>query len=122
LWHLNTLLTGADISEPANLGEGLVIIGTAGTAIMGTAGRNLTVMPCSGMGGEVGRRENIGAGPGLPLLGDDVVLEAHTGILGPVRVGHGVRVPPGVIVTQDIEDYAIVEGPRLRVRSRREAS
>lgn len=121
-WHLNTLMTGADISEPANLGEGLVILSPPGTAIMGTAGCNLTVGPCSGLGGEVGRRTNIGAGPGLPLLGDHVVLEAHTGVLGPVRVGHHVRVPPGVIITEDVADYAIVEGPRLRMRSRRHAS
>jgi serine O-acetyltransferase len=121
-WHLNTLLTGADISEPADLGEGLVIVSPPGTTAMGTAGRNLTMMPCSGLGGEVGRRANIGAGPGVPLLGDDVVLEAHAGVLGPVRIGHQVRVPPGVIVTEDVADYATIETPRLRVRSRRQAS
>ena len=119
-WHLNTLLTGADISAPADLGEGLVIVSPPGTAIMGSAGRNLTVMPCAGLGGEVGRREDIGAGPGLPLLGDDVILEPHCGVLGPVKVGHRVRVPAGIGLTQDVPDDMLVEGPAPRFLRRRD--
>jgi len=119
-WHLNILLTGADIGEPANLGEGLVIVSPPGTAIMGTAGKNLTVMPCAGLGGEVGRREDIGAGPGLPLLGDDVILEPHCGVLGPVKVGHRVRVPAGIGLTQDVPDDMLVEGPAPRFLRRRD--
>src|SRR5438105_5363064 len=79
-WHLNMLITGADISPPVDLGGGLVIMTPAGTAIMGNAGRNLTVMACAGLGGEIGRHEDIGAGPGLPVLGDDVILEPHCGV------------------------------------------
>jgi serine O-acetyltransferase len=120
VWHFNTLLTGADISEPADLGEGLVIVSPPGTTIMGTAGRNLTVMPCAGMGGEVGRRKNVGAGPGLPLLGDDVILEPHTAVLGPVRIGHFVRVPAGIVLTTDVPDGSEIERPRLRLRRRRD--
>jgi len=120
VWHLNSLLTGADIAAPADLGEGLVIMSPPGTAIMGTAGRNLTVMPCAGLGGEVGRREDIGAGPGLPVLGDDVILEPHCGVLGPVKVGHRVRVPAGIGLTQDVPDDMLVEGPRPRFLHRRD--
>ena len=50
VWHLNLVLTGADISEPADLGRDPVIMHPPGTAIMGTAGRNLTVMACAGIG------------------------------------------------------------------------
>ncbi len=118
-WHLNLLLTGADISELADLDGGLVILSPPGTAIMGRAGRNLTVMPCAGLGGETGRREDVGGGPGVPFLGDDVVLEPHCGVLGPVRVGNRVRVPAGIGLTQDVPDDACLEGPRTRLLPRR---
>lgn len=118
-WQLNFLLTGADISPATEIGEGLLILSPAGVALMGTAGRNLTVMPCSGFGGEMGRPEDIGAGPGLPLLEDDVVLEPHCGILGPVRVGSRVRVGAGAILTKDVPDDTVVEGPPPRFVGRR---
>lgn len=76
-WHFNVLLTGADISAPADIDEGLVILNPPGTAIMAKAGRNLTVMACAGLGSELGRQQDIGAGRGLPVLGDDVILEPH---------------------------------------------
>lgn len=120
LWHLNLLLTGADISELADLEGGLVILSPPGTAIMGRAGRNLTVMPCAGLGGEIGRYEDVGAGPGVPLLGDDVVLEPHCGVLGPVKVGSRVRVPAGLGVTNDVPDDACLEAPRMRLLPRRD--
>lgn len=119
-WHLNFLLTGADISEPCDLGEGLLILSPPGTSIMGKAGRNLTLMPGAGLGGEVGRREDVGAGPGLPVLGDDVLLEPHSGILGPVRIGHRVHVTVGIGVTRDVSDDSIVEGPQPRFVRRRD--
>ena len=120
VWHLNVIATGADISEPNDIGEGLLITSPPGTAITAKAGRNLTVMPCAGLGGELGRWEDVGAGPGLPVLGDDVTLEPHSGVLGPVRIGHRVRLTAGTVVTQDVPDDTIVEGPRPRFVRRRD--
>lgn len=114
VWHFNLVLTGADISEPADLGEGLVILNPPGVAIMGTAGRNLTVMPCAGLGAELGRYEDVGGGAGFCVLGDDVVLEPHSGVLGPVRVGNRVRVGAGIALTRDVPDDTVVEGPKPR--------
>src|SRR5258708_8455685 len=119
-WQINLLVTGADISAPAELGQGLVILSPAGTVMMGTAGRNLTMMPCAGFGGEVGRREDVGAGPGLPVLGDEVFMEPHTGVLGPVRVGNRVRLSAGIVVTRDVADDTFVEGPPPRFLRRRD--
>ena len=39
---------------------------------------------------------HIGGGPGLCVIGDDVILEPHCGILGPVRVGHRVTIGAGI--------------------------
>jgi serine O-acetyltransferase len=110
-WHLNTVLSGADISAPADLGAGLVIPNPMGVAIAGKAGRNLTVMACSGLGGELGRREDVGAGPGLPLLGDDVWIEPRSGVMGPVRVGDRVRIRAGLPVASDVPHDTEVRWP-----------
>ncbi len=114
-WHLNFLVTGADVSEYADLDEGLALLAPLGTVIAGKAGRNLTMLACAGIGGEVGRFENIGAGLGLAVLGDDVTIEAHAGVLGPVRIGDRVRIPAGVVVTRDIPADGIVQGPPMRI-------
>jgi len=115
LWHLNILLTGTDISPPADIGEGLVILHPTGTAIMGSIGKNFTVVACSGVGGELGRNEKVANWPGVPLIGDNVTLEPLSGILGPVRVGNRVRLCPGAIVTRDIPDDSAVKSPRSRI-------
>jgi serine acetyltransferase len=120
VWQLNFLLTGADVSAAADLGEGLLILSPAGTALMGAAGRNLTVMACAGLGGELGRFNDVGARPGLPLLGDDVILEPHSGFLGPVRVGSRVRVRAGTVMTKDVPDDVVVENSPSRFIRRRD--
>lgn len=113
-WQLNMFLTGADIGGPTDIGEGLVILHPPGIAVAGKAGRNLTMMPCSGLGSELGRWNEVGAGPGLPVLGDDVILEPHSGVLGPVRVGNRVRIAAGITVTQPVPDDTVVENPPPR--------
>ena len=119
-WHLNFILTGADISAPNDLDGGLLIVSPPGTAITCNAGRNLTIMPCAGMGSELGRWDDIGAGPGLPIVGDDVTMEPHSGILGPIRIGNRVRIGAGIAVTVDVADDTLVEGPRPRILKRRD--
>lgn len=119
-WHLNMLLTGADISEPADIGAGLVVMAPAGTALMGKAGRNLTLMPCAGVGGEMGRLDDVGGGPGVPVLGDDVILEPHSGVLGPIVIGNRVRVCAGMGLTVDTPDDTYVEGATVRLIRRKD--
>ena len=113
--HFNNIVTGADITAAADLGGGLLIVNPAGCAISGRAGRNLTLMPCAGLGSELGRRDDIGAGPGQPFLGDDVIIEPHAGVLGPVRIGDRVRIGPHCPVLRDVPDDMVVQGPEGRV-------
>lgn len=115
LWHLNILVTGADISLPAEIGPGLVIMHPTGTSIMGRIGKNFTVLACAGSGGEVGRHNKVGNWPGVPLIGDDVTFEAHSGVLGPFTIGDRVQLCAGAIVTRDIPDDTVVESPRVRI-------
>ena len=119
-WQCNAFVTGADISPPAELGEGLVILSPPGTAIMAKVGRNFTLMPLSGLGSELGRREDIGAGPGLPVVGDDVVMEPYTGVLGPIHIGDRVRITALAVAVKDVPDDTIVEGGQVRFLKRRD--
>ncbi len=119
-WHCNTLLTGADISPPADLGEGLVILNPPGTSIMAQVGRNCTMMPLSGLGSELGRREDIGAGPGLAVVGDDVLIEPCAGALGPIHIGNRVRIGALTVVVKDLPDDAVVESAHARFLKRRD--
>ena len=119
-WLMNAFLTGADISAPSDVRGGFLIVSPGGVSLSGNAGRNLTLMPLSGLGSELGRRQDVGAGPGLPVLGDDVTLGAHSAVLGPVRVGNRAIVSAGVIVTRDLADDAIAQGPEPKFLSRRD--
>jgi serine O-acetyltransferase len=106
--QLNSLVTGADIHPACNFGGGLLIPHPAALTASGNAGRNLTMMPLSGIG-MLPREEDVGAGPGLPLLGDDVWLGAGCGVLGPVRVGDGARLQPGASLTRHVAPRSVVE-------------
>ncbi len=115
VWQINMLLTGADISPISDLGEGLVVVHPVAVTVVGSAGRNLLVEGHGGMGGGLDLRD-IGAGPGLPLLGHDVQLARGAMVLGPVRVGHGVRIASGCTVVRDLPDGCEVLPHPIRVR------
>ncbi|GMV02722.1 MAG: hypothetical protein KJZ98_10560 [Burkholderiaceae bacterium] len=113
LWHLNLLLTGVDISPISDLDGGLVLLNPAGTVIVGKAGENLTVHGRVGIGGGLSP-DDIGAGPGLPVLGVDVTLGFGACVLGPVRVGSRTVIEPGVIVHRDLPDDTVERSPASR--------
>jgi serine O-acetyltransferase len=117
LWHLNLWLTGTDLSPMSRLGEGLVIVHPVAVTVVGNAGARLTIEGLGGMGG--GRSlADVGAGPGLPVLGDDVWLARGAMVLGPVRVGSDVYVAPGCTVVRDIEPGTRVTPHDVRVMAR----
>jgi serine O-acetyltransferase len=120
LWHFNLNLTGADVSPLSNLGPGLVIIEPLACILLGTAGRNLTIRAHASFGGGMSR-EDIGAGPGLPLFGDDVELDFGAVVLGPLRVGSRTYVGPRCVVHTHLEEDARVLPPAPRIRKAIEA-
>jgi serine O-acetyltransferase len=112
-WHLNLLLTGCDIAPLSNVGGGLVIHFPLAIGLIGTVGRNCTIEGHGGIGGGTRRHEDIGAGPGLPVVGDDVVLGWGALIMGPIRVGHRVAIGHGAVVTTDVPDDTVVPDREL---------
>lgn len=114
LWHFNLLLTGADISPMADFGPGLVIRCPLCVVMLGKSGANLTVHGHGGMGGGISAKD-IGAGPGLPVLGDNVCLHFSAFVLGPVHIGSGAAIGPRCVVTRDVPEGSVLETaePRL---------
>ena len=82
--------------------------------LFGRIGARVTVQGDGGCGGGFGV-DDIGGGPGYPVLGDDVVLGFSAKVLGPVRVGDGVHVGPCTLVTSDLAAGALVLWPKPRV-------
>ena len=58
----------------------------------------------------------LGAGrEGAPTIGSDVFFGPNSQAIGPIRIGDGVTVLPGAVVTHDVEDGCAVGGVPARV-------
>ena len=101
-WHINLLLTGCDIPPRCDLGGGLLLPVPLAVTLVGRFGRNCTVHAHVGVGGGSRRRDDIGAGPGLPVIGDGVEIGLNSLVVGPVRIGDGAHIGPGCLVTRDV--------------------
>lgn len=106
--QVNSILTGADFHPNSDIGGGLLVPNPVTIAVSGSAGENLTLMPLSGLG-MLPRATDVGAGPGVALLGDNIWMGAGSGVLGPVRVGTGTRVDPGASLTRTTPENCVVE-------------
>lgn len=114
-WHLNLLLTGADISPITNIGPGVLFTSPFAVVLVGHFGTNVTICGHVAVGGGMAR-EDIGAGLGLPVVGDDVVLHFNALVLGPVRIGNGAQVGARCLVTRDIPAGGVVASYEPRER------
>ena len=108
-WQLNVVFTGADIDPSTDAAGGLVIPYPAGVSIAGTAGHDLTVMALACVDRVPSDGSEIEPEP--PVLGDGVVLGHKAMVCGPVRVGNGVHITPGCVVTTDVEAHTVVASP-----------
>lgn len=118
-WHLNLLLTGGDINPFSEIGPGFVLVSPNCVTIVGKVGRNSTWHVQSGIGGGRSTRD-VGAGPGLPLIGDDVEFGAGCMVVGPIRVGDRVKIGTRSTILFNVPDDAEVVGPASTVKTARE--
>lgn len=107
-------LTRAELPPTSSIGPSALIAHATAVYVFGKVGARLTIQGDGGFGGGFGD-DDIGGGPGYAVAGDDVVLAFGARVLGPVRIGHGVRVGPGALVTFDVPDHALVMWDRPRV-------
>lgn len=57
---------------------------------------------------------DIGGGPGLPVVGDDVMMAFRSMVLGPVRIGNGTRIGPSAQVMRNVPANSVVAAPLSR--------
>lgn len=107
-------LTRAELPPTSQIGHSALIAHSTGVYIFGKVGARMIIQGSGGFGGGFGP-EDIGGGPGYSVSGDDVNLAFGARVLGPVRVGNGVKVGPGALVTFDVPDGALVMWARPRV-------
>ncbi len=67
-------------------------------------GKNLSISNGCCIGNSAGKKA------GVPVIGDNVVLNANSVICGGVRVGNNVLVAPGAFINFDVPDNSIVIG------------
>lgn len=102
-------ITGIEIHPGATIGEGLFIDHGAGVVIGETAevGDNVTIyqgVTLGGTGKETGKRH--------PTVGNNVVIGAHSQLLGSIKVGDNVKVGSGSVVVHDAPpDTTVVGNP-----------
>jgi len=99
-----SLLVSADF-RAKNFGEGLYLPHPYGIVVHAETeiGDRVTLMQNITLG-ENQRR------PGVPVIGDGVVIGAGACVLGPVTVGDGAMVAAGAIVIRDVEPGQTVAG------------
>jgi serine O-acetyltransferase len=95
-WQLNLLLNKLDVPPHIAAGPGLVVARPAGVILAGRIGANVTIGARVGIGFR--GRQDVGAGPGIPLIGDGAVLEDDSGLLGGQYLPAGTRLPAGLNV------------------------
>ena len=101
LMQANAMATGADFHPAAELGPGLLIPTPCGVSLSCKAGADLTVMALAGAGGSLDG-EDIGAGRGLPVLGDGVVIGPFAGVQKATRIGDGAVIEGGAGALKDV--------------------
>lgn len=107
---VNLYLTGIEIPPTSSIGPGCVITHAEGVIVCGRIGARCVLSGSGGIGGGA-KRGDVGGGPGLPWVGDDVFFGQGAGVFGAVRLGCGVRLGPNTLTLTDVPDGAVVIAP-----------
>jgi serine O-acetyltransferase len=107
---ISLYLTRIEIPPTSSIGPGCIIPHAEGVIVCGRLGARATLSGSCGIGG--GAREgDVGGGPGLPWVGDDVFFGQGAVVLGALRVGHGVVLGACTLTLDDVPDRATVIAP-----------
>ncbi len=117
LYLFSVYLTRAEIPPTTEIGHACLMGHPTGCRLAGRIGARFTIMGGdSGTGGGMGDEDqDVGGGPGVPWIGDDVMLGVGAMVLGPVRIGHGTRIAPRAVVSHDLAERSLVLWTRPRV-------
>lgn len=108
------ILTGADINPASEIGESCVLLHTTGTIITGKVGHHALFTAAVKVGGDSSAKD-IGAGPGLPVIGNYVVFGTSATVLGPRSIGDHAFICALSLVIRDVPAKAKVFGVPAKV-------
>ena len=114
-WELlSVFLYGSLICREANIGPGFYI-GHIGGIVIGPAeiGQNFTITHNFTLGAG-----KSGSGHGIPEIGDNVWIGTNVVVYGKIRIGSGVALTPGTILSKNIGDRILVGGNPARILNR----
>ena len=110
LYTLNIILWGTDITPQSDIGPYFYMPHTSGVTLFAVMGERCTCYAQAAAGGGSGVEKDIGAGIGLPVIGDGVLLGARSMIVGPVSIGSGSMIGANAFVTFDVPENSSVVG------------
>ena len=111
------LKTGIQIPWKTKIGEGLRIVHfghivvNPGTII----GKNFNISQGVLIGNSLGKKQ------GVPVIGDNVCVNANAIIVGNCRIGDNVLIAPGAFVNFDVPDNSIVIGNPGKIITREDS-
>lgn len=106
IWKLQYLLFNCSVPASCLIGDGTKF-GYGGIAVVIHArtviGRNCMIGQGVTIGGKSGWYE-------VPIIGDNVHINAGAKIIGPVRIGNNVEIGANCVVVKDVPDNCVVAG------------
>ena len=112
---LNVILTGAEIAPRCRIGGGFLLLHPTGTVIVGIIGENVVISGMTGIGAD-GSKKSIGAGLGLPIIGDGVRMGIRSSISGPIRIGSGSMIRACTFIRKETPENSYIYGNPAKVR------
>ena len=114
LYSFNIFLCGFDVPPRTEIGPRCLLGHPSGQIISGKIGKNSTLLARVGIGSR-STFDDIGGGPGLPVLEDDVTVGCGAQIQGPIRIGAGAVIGAMTLVMRDVPPGTTLVGNPARV-------
>lgn len=111
IWRLQYLLFNCSVPASCEIGKGTKF-GYGGIAVVmharSVVGKNCMIGQGVTIGGKSGWYE-------VPVIGDNVIINAGSKIIGPVRIGDNVEIGANSVVVKDVPSNCVVAGIPARI-------
>jgi len=109
IYSVNIITFGLDIAPSSSIGAHVYIPHPVGIIIIGKTGDFCTFFAQAAIGGGV-KEIDIGAGPGLPILEDNVTISAGAMVLGAVTIGSNATIGAKSLAITSVPENRVLFG------------